>query len=79
MSRKLSNMSVGDGTEWRCDSQRAADRHRVYDLRGVRGYDALITRSTSGERQCGQVTEPAAPCSAIDSVRLNRSWQARHR
>jgi hypothetical protein len=42
----------------------------VYDLRGVRGYDALRTRSTSVERQVGHVTCEALLCWAIDSVLL---------
>jgi hypothetical protein len=72
-------MSVGNGTTWRRDSQTAVGGHRVYDLRGVRGYDALITRSTSDERHVGHDTLPPLLWSAIDSVLENRAWQARQR
>ena len=42
----------------------------VYDLRGVRGYDALRIRSTSVERQVGHVTGDPLLCCAIVSVLL---------
>jgi hypothetical protein len=50
-----------------------------YDLRAVRGYEALITRSTSVERHFGQAVCPEELCSAIDSVFANRSSQERQR
>jgi hypothetical protein len=52
----------GDGWAPPSGARKGAAASDVYDLRAVRGYDALINRSTSVDRHLGHVTCPPALC-----------------